>query len=193
MVRAAMAELQLVGRCRPSPGRGSDGRGRCRTPARRSDERSGVLDRIGERRGIAGPLLRNTPSGFGREQLPRPASWPDTPARRSHARSAAAGCSTSSRSRRPRFSAAASRDGSGATPNSPGSSSGQSNARSRRHAAHQIGAFHRRNGTRALDERLASSASPVAMTPRMTPPDRSRRVSARVSMSEIATMPLAAR
>jgi hypothetical protein len=31
------------------------------------------------------------------------------------------------------------------------------------------------------------------MTPRMTPLDRSRRVSARVSMSEIATMPFATR
>ena len=40
---------------------------------------------------------------------------------------------------------------------------------------------------------FGSSSLPVTTTPRITPPERSFRVSARVSMSEMATMPLATR
>jgi hypothetical protein len=42
---------------------------------------------------------------------------------------------------------------------------------------------------RALSTSSSGSGRPVAMTPRMTPDDRSSRVSALVSMSEMATMP----
>ena len=42
---------------------------------------------------------------------------------------------------------------------------------------------------RACSTSAAGSTGPVAITPRMTPADRSTRVSARVSMSAMATMP----
>ena len=41
---------------------------------------------------------------------------------------------------------------------------------------------------RAFSTSAAGSTVPVAITPRMTPADRSTRVSARVSMSAMATM-----
>jgi hypothetical protein len=41
---------------------------------------------------------------------------------------------------------------------------------------------------RAFSTRAAGSTLPVAMMPRITPPERNFRVSARVSMSPMATM-----
>ena len=53
-------------------------------------------------------------------------------------------------------------------------------------SAPSIRAPRRARSTRAA----GSSDAPVAMTPRITPADRSTRVKARVSISAIATMPL---
>ena len=92
------------------------------------DQRLRVLDRVGR----AAPDRRGRCSGTRRRAWSRaartPASSPDRRGRRSRARSAGAGCSTSCRSRRRRSSAGASAARSGATPNSSGSSCGQSNA-----------------------------------------------------------------
>ena len=79
-------------------------------------------------------------------------------------------------------------------PNSPGSSAGQSNASSvvtsRTRSDPSIFGI----ALRAVDEGLSGSSwLPVMTTPRMTPPERSFRVSARVSMSEMATIRLATR
>ena len=129
MVGAPVAELQLVGRRRPSPGRESGGRGRCRTPARptrRAPWR--CRRRTSDGRGIARAVAQEHAVRGGSRAAPRRASTPGTRARRTRARSSAAGCSTSCRSRRRRSSAAASARCSGATLNSSGSSSGQSNA-----------------------------------------------------------------
>ena len=64
--------------------------------------------------------------------------------------------------------------------------SGQSKAASHVTSAHEIGAFHLRNRAGLLDEIVRVWRRRCAMTPRMTPDDRSSRVSARVSMSEMA-------
>ena len=74
------------------------------------------------------------------------------------------------------------------TPNSSGSSCGQSNASAdvtpRTRSEPSIVGIALARSTSAF----GSSWLPVAMTPRITPPERSCRVSARVSMSAMATM-----
>ena len=189
MVRAAVAELQLERRPAHREAENLVAEAdaehrhvrRRRAPSRCRSRRSAAPDR----RGRCSGTRRRASSPAARP----PASSPDTRARRSRARSAGAGCSTSCRSRTRRSSAAASRGASGVMPNSSGSSCGQSNASSdvtpRTRSEPSIFGI----APRALDERLSDrAASPVAMTPRITPPDRSCRVSARVSMSEMATM-----
>ena len=157
-----------------------------------ADQRLRVVDRIRQRRRIAGAVAEKHAVGVGRQHLATPASSPDRRARRSRARSAGAGCSTSSRNRRRQSSAAASRR------------RGRSPRRTRRDppAASRtpVGDVTPRTRSdpsifgidaRALDERRRiERRRRCAITPRITPPDRSSRVSARVSMSAMATMPL---
>ena len=144
-LRAAVAELQLERRAAHRQAEDlmaeADAEhrhvGRRRAPSRCRSRRSAAPDR----RGRCSGTRRRARS----PAAPTPASSPDRRGRRSRARSAGAGCSTSCRSRRRRSSAGASRRRSGAMPNSPGSSAGQSNASAGRDAAHQIRAFHLRN------------------------------------------------
>ena len=87
MIRAAVPELQLVGRCRPSPATGSGGRDRCRTPARPTSTSSRALcDRVVERPPDRPGRCSGTRRPDSSPAAPTPAPSPETRARRSRTR-----------------------------------------------------------------------------------------------------------
>ena len=151
------------------------------------------VDRVRSTAGSPGPLLRNTPSGLGRQQLRRRRR------RREHADVAAVrGEAAQDVPLHAEVvggdrAAAAPARRSGSRTNSlvgaPSSAGGQSNGVVAGDVLAQVRAFHLSAAPRACSTSVvADRPSPVAMTPRMTPAERSTRVSARVSMSEMATM-----
>ena len=210
VVAAAVPELQLEGPGAQREARGSDGPGRCRRPGRPPRATAARSPRPrAARAGSPGPLLRNTPSGRGAQQisLAGVAAGKHTHAG-TRAPKTGAGCSTSSRSRRPRRAGALpgarrapgvrSRDPSGgdrprAAPAPP--------SRRRRRNRTPPGRSPRRTRSapsiegarRARSTSSPGDQSPVPMTPRITPDDRRRRVSARVSRPAMATMPCSSR